>query len=164
MITLLLSSCTPMTAQQSNFKEEYIQKLAGSLEYTIKVAKKMPSEKFDYRPVESVRTFGGQLVHMGETMAYIGNSALKFEKTKPPKNTGDKAAVISYLTAQFHSLQDAMALKKPSYFEETFSFWAGRMTRRNILEIVFAHTVHHRAQAIMYLRINGHKAPEFIAW
>ncbi|WP_422858871.1 DinB family protein [Flagellimonas sp. S174] len=162
--TLLLSSCTTMTAQQSIFKEEYLKKLENSLEYSIKVAEAMPTEDFSFQPATGVRTFGKQLVHIGEAMAYIGKSAIKFDKIKPPKNENDKAAVIAYLTAQFHSLRDAMTAKEATYFEETTSFWAGRMTRRNILEIVFAHTAHHRAQAIVHLRIKGKKPPEFIAW
>ncbi|MBP2831520.1 DinB family protein [Aquimarina sp. U1-2] len=164
IITLLLSSCTPMTAQQSSFKKEYLKKLENSLRYSIKVAEAMPSEDFDFKPTADVRTFGEQLVHIGEAMAYIGKSAIKFDKIKSPKNANDKTAVITYLTAQFHSLHNAMTAKEATFFEETTSFWAGNMTRRNILEIVFTHTAHHRAQAIVHLRMKGKKPPEFIAW
>lgn len=164
IVTLLLSSCTPMSAQQSSFKTEYLKKLENSLQYTIGVAERMPEDIYSYKPVDDVRTFGEQLVHIGEAMAYIGKSAVKFKKIKSPRNTNDKVEVIKYLNEQFASLSNAINDKEAAYLEETTSFWAGRMTRRNILEIVITHTAHHRAQAIVHLCINKIKPPEFIAW
>ncbi|WP_350286848.1 DinB family protein [uncultured Croceitalea sp.] len=162
--TLLLSSCTPMTAQQNSFKAEYLKKLDNSLTYTLEVAEKMPESSFGFQPADDVRTFGEQLVHIGEAMAYIGKSAIKFEKVKPPKNTNDKRAIKNYLTSQFNALKTEIEDMEASYFEDTTSFWAGRMTYRNILEIVFTHSAHHRAQAIVHLRMKNIKTPDFIAW
>lgn len=164
LITLLFTSWFPMTAQQTTFKAEYLKKLKNSLQYTINVAEKMPEDRYSYIPVDDVRTFGEQLVHIGEAMAYIGPSAIKFDKIKPPKNTNDKEMVKAYLTAQFNAIKIAIDGKESPYFEETTSFWAGRMSRRNILEIVLTHTAHHRAQAIVHLRMNQIKPPEFVAW
>lgn len=33
-----------------------------------------------------------------------------------------------------------------------------------MLQIAYDHTTHTRAQAIIYLRINNIKAPQYIAW
>ncbi|MEL6917788.1 MAG: DinB family protein [Bacteroidota bacterium] len=153
-----------MTAQQSTFKNEFLKKWKNSLEYTINVAKKMPKEHYDHKPTADVRSFGEQLVHIGEGMAYIGNSALDFSTIRQPSNVKDKEAIISYLTKQYNALSDVAATKDASYFEETTSFWAGRMTRRKILNIVFNHCTHHRSQAIVLLRMKGIKPPGYIAW
>ncbi|GMN06451.1 hypothetical protein MTsPCn5_18400 [Croceitalea sp. MTPC5] len=164
ILTLLFTSWMPMTAQQSTFKKEFLKKWKNSLEYTIDVAKKMPEKDYSYKPVSDIRTFGEQLVHIGEGMAYIGNSAFDFETVPQPANTNDKDEVISYLKKQYDVLSDAVTAKDASYFEETTSFWAGRMSRRKIMNIVFNHCTHHRAQAIVLLRMKGIKAPSYIAW
>ncbi|MEK6154723.1 DinB family protein [Flavobacteriaceae bacterium 3-367] len=152
-----------MTAQKSNFKNEYLKKLKNSLEYTLDVANKMPEAHYNYKPIEDVRSFGEQLVHIGEGMAYIGNSGLSFQTVKQP-NSNNKEEVISYLKAQYGALQNAIENKEQSYFEETTSFWAGRMTRRKILNIVFDHCTHHRAQAIVCLRMKNIKSPNYVGW
>ncbi|MDO1501612.1 DinB family protein [Winogradskyella maritima] len=164
ILTLLFTSWMPMTAQQSSFKKEFLKKWKNSLEYTIDVAQKMPESSYSYKPTEDVRSFGEQMVHIGEGMAYIGNSALDFQTVPQPTNANDKNAVISYLKKQYNALSEAAETKDASYFEETTSFWAGRMSRRKILNIVFNHCTHHRAQAIVHLRMKGIKAPSYIAW
>ncbi|GAA0873382.1 hypothetical protein GCM10009117_25290 [Gangjinia marincola] len=164
ILTLLCTSWMPMTAQQSSFKKEFSKKWKNSLEYTIDVAQKMPESSYSYKPTEDVRSFGEQMVHIGEGMAYIGNSALDFQTVPQPANTNDKDAIITYLKKQYNALSEAAETKDASYFEETTSFWAGRMSRRKILNIVFNHCTHHRAQAIVHLRMKGIKAPSYIAW
>ncbi|PRX53998.1 DinB family protein [Flagellimonas meridianipacifica] len=164
LLTLLFTSWMPMNAQKSSFKTEFLKKWENSLEYTLEVAKEMPEEHFNFKPAEGVRSFGEQLVHIGEGIAYIGNSALKFQTFPQPGNTNDKEAIVSYLKLQYSALQEAVKSKEASYFEETTSFWAGRMTRRKILNIVFDHCTHHRAQAIVHLRINGKRPPDYMGW
>ncbi|WP_298545782.1 DinB family protein [uncultured Aquimarina sp.] len=164
ILTLLFTSWMPMTAQQSTFKKEFLKKWKNSLEYTIDVAKKMPKEHYSYKPMADVRSFGEQLVHIGEGMAYIGNSAFDFQTIQQPNNTNDKDAIIAYLKKQYNVLSDVVEAKDPPYFEETTSFWAGRMSRRKIMNIVFNHCTHHRAQAIVYLRMKGLKVPSYISW
>ncbi len=164
VLTLLFTSWMPMTAQKSSFKEEFLKKWKNSLEYTLDVAKKMPENEYNYKPTKEVRSFGEQMVHIGEGMAYIGNSAFNFPTIPQPDDKNDKTVVISYLEKQYNALRDVAKTKDISFFEETTSFWAGRMTRRKILNIVFDHCTHHRAQAIVHLRMNGIKAPNYRAW
>ncbi len=164
ILTILFTSWIPMSAQQSTFKKEFLKKWKNSLEYTLDVAKKMPEDSYNYKPAAEVRSFGEQLVHIGEGMAYIGNSAINFQTIPQPRNTNNKEAVISYLKKQYNALSDVVKTKEASYFEETTSFWAGRMSRRKIMNIVFNHCTHHRAQAIVHLRMKGIKAPSYIAW
>ncbi|MEM8940004.1 MAG: DinB family protein [Bacteroidota bacterium] len=161
--TLLFTSCMPMNAQKSSFKDEFLKKWKNNLEYTLDVAKKMPEEHYRYKANKDMRSFGEQLVHIGEGMAYIGNSAIEFSTISKP-NAYDKEAVIDYLKKQYAALSEQIKTKDTSFFEETTSFWAGRMTRRKILNIVFDHCTHHRAQAIVALRMNNIKPPNYISW
>ncbi len=153
-----------MTAQQNNFKEAFLIKWKNSLQYTLDVAKKMPEDHYGDKPVKDVRSFGEQLVHIGEGLAYIGKAALEFPTVPQPADVNDKEAVVSYLRLQHNALSKAIKAKEASYFEETTSFWAGRMPRRQIVDIVFNHCKHHRAQAIVQLRMEGIKPPNYIGW
>lgn len=153
-----------MNAQQTTFKKEFLKRWKANLEFTLEVARKMPEEQYAFGPTDGVRSFGEQLVHIGEGMAYIGNSALAFEIVAPPSDTKDKDAVIAYLKKQYGALEGAVKEMDALFFEEAVSFWAGRMSRRNILDIVFDHCTHHRAQAIVHLRMKGLKPPEYRSW
>ena len=161
--TLLFTYWMPMNAQKSSFKDEFLKKWKNNLEYTLDVAEKMPEEHYAFKANKDMLSFGEQLVHIGECMAYIGNSAIEFSTISKP-NASNKEAVIDYLKKQYAAISKQIKTKDTSFFEETISFWAGRMTRRKILNIVFDHCTHHRAQAIVALRMNSIKPPNYISW
>ena len=163
-VTIMFSSWMPMTAQQSSFKEEFLKKWKNATEYTLEVAKKMPANKYGYRPNEGMRTFGEQMEHIGYAMTYLSKSAINGKEAKYKGSLTDKDAIIKYLKGQFEIIRAAVEKMEHSDFEKTVSFWAGRMTRRKILNIAFDHTTHTRAQTIIYLRINSIKPPAYIAW
>jgi len=48
--------------------QETLQKWQNAAAYTLRVARAMPFEKFDFKPVDEERTFGEQLDHIGENM------------------------------------------------------------------------------------------------
>lgn len=164
LFILIFSSWMPMTAQQSSFKEEFLKKWKNATAYTIEVAEKMPLSKYSYRPNGDMRTFGEQMEHIGYAMTYLSKSALHTTQVTYKGSLTDKDALVNYLKEQFEVIRMTVEKMDNSDFEKTVSFWAGRMTRRKILNIVFDHTTHTRAQAIIYLRINNNKAPQYIAW
>ncbi|WP_299216109.1 DinB family protein [uncultured Aquimarina sp.] len=164
LLIFMFSSWTPITAQQSSFKEEFLKKWKNSREYTIKVAERMPAEKYQYKPTEDMRTFGEQIEHIGYALTFLPKKALNIKEVKYKGSLTDKETLIAYLKGQFEIIKTAVEKIDNSDFEKTTSFWAGRMTRRKILNVTFDHITHTRAQAIIYLRINDIKAPQYIAW
>lgn len=162
--TLLFTSFIPMNAQQTTFKKEFLKKWRNATNYTIKVAKKMPADLYSYKPTADIRTFGEQIEHIGMAMIYLSKSAVNVKETEFRGDVSNKEEVIQYLKDQFAQVQEAIENMVESKFDETVTFWAGIMTRRKILSITYDHTTHHRAQAIVYLRMNGIIPPDYISW
>ncbi len=164
LFILIISSWMPKTAQQSSFKKEFLKKWKNATTYTLEVAEKMPASKYGYRPNEGMRTFGEQMEHIGYAMTYLSMNAIHSKEIPYQGNLTDKDALIDYLKKQFEIVRVAVEKMDSTDFEKTVSFWAGRMTRRKILNIAFDHTTHTRAQAIVYLRLQDIKPPQYIAW
>ncbi|AXT59227.1 DinB family protein [Aquimarina sp. AD10] len=164
LIVLLITFWFSMTAQQTTFKNEFLKKWSNIINYTIEVAEKMPMDKYSFRPNTEIRTFGEQIEHLAMAMTYHSKSAIDVEHSKFKGDTNSKEEVLDYLKSQFNAVKIALKNTDESKFEESVSFWAGRMTRRKILNLTNDHITHHRAQAILYLRLNKIKAPDYIAW
>ncbi len=47
---------------------------------------------------------------------------------------------------------------------DTVSFFAGPMNKLQIINLLNDHQTHHRAQMLVYLRLNGIKPPDYIGW
>lgn len=152
------------TAQNFTFKEEFLMKWKSTTEYTLKVAQKMPESKYNYKPNPDMRSFGEQMEHIGYAITYLPHKALNIKEVKYKGSLTDKIALVNYLKSQFAIIENAVEQTEDSAFEKPASFWAGKMTLRKILNITYDHTTHNRAQAIIYLRINKLKAPQYIAW
>jgi uncharacterized damage-inducible protein DinB len=48
--------------------------------------------------------------------------------------------------------------------DEKVKFFAGPITRRQILILMHDHQTHHLGQLIVYLRLKGIKPPDYIGW
>ena len=55
-------------APQLHFIPEFLDELKLSRAYTLECAQAMPAEKYEFRPVPEVRTFGQQMVHISEAV------------------------------------------------------------------------------------------------
>jgi uncharacterized damage-inducible protein DinB len=130
------------------------QNIAGS-------AKVMPEDKYSFRPVASVRSFGEIIAHVAGAN-YIFCSAARGEK--PPhaedafeKSAKTRAAIVKawedsvkYCDAAYEALDDrklADSLPAP--------FGGGQTTRASALMENTGHLQEHYGNLVTYLRING---------
>jgi len=152
--------------KQTGYLKEFQQKWNNSRDYTIEMAELMPEEKYDFQPTQEVRTFKEQLLHIMSNMVWLGGSYLgggNFEKDL--KSTDySKDEIIQLLQEAFEFSRKAAANLKPDQLEEAVKFFAGPMTKRQILTLMSDHVTHHRGQIIVYLRLNGIKPPRFRGW
>ncbi len=78
--------------------------------------------------------------------------------------TMDKAAVIKVL---FNAYDQALSVHhklRQDQLDEVVPFFAGPMTRRQILILMHDHQTHHVGQLIVYLRLKGIKPPAYVGW
>ncbi|MCB0529771.1 MAG: DinB family protein [Lewinellaceae bacterium] len=154
-------------AQDTAFIREVLQKWKNAEAYTLEVAEAMPSEQYGFQPMDEERTFSGQLVHMAQNMTWLAGEKLsgkKFEHPLNKKETLSPAEVLELLKVSFAYARDVVANLPPEQLSEKVDFFAGPMSKRQIILLMHDHLTHHRGQLIVYLRLNGIKPPRYRGW
>jgi uncharacterized damage-inducible protein DinB len=135
----------------STRKEQLLETLENSRNYTIAVAYAMPGEHYDFKPVETVWSFKDLIHHIAYSIQWWQDNYIKGEKTDwaPPAAGNNKEEVISYLDNMYDNLKDTIAKKNIS--DETIKGFHATLD----------HITHHRGQAVLQLRLKGVVPPEY---
>ncbi len=157
------------TAQKIDFLflDAAITKLQNSKEYTLKVANLMPEEKYGFKPVPDEMSFGEQLLHISANLGWLTSSYITNRKSpviKVATQVQKKEEIIQVLDKTYDFAIGALKSFEASHLADTVSFFAGPKTKLQIINLISDHQTHHRAQMIVYLRLNGIKPPEYVGW
>jgi len=121
------------------------------------VAEAMPAEKYGYKPVPEVSSFGDQLVHVaGVTQRFIDTA--KGTKTEPGHHGAmPKAEVISLLKKTFQTAQEMITPLTDAQLLEPVKFPFGdrTVTRATFWQGPLYQIRNHYGQLEVYLRLNG---------
>jgi uncharacterized damage-inducible protein DinB len=152
---------------ESLFLDAAITKLQNSKEYTLKVANLMPDEKYGFKPVPGEMSFGEQLLHISANLGWLTSSYITNSKspvTKEATQVQKKEEIIQILNKTYDFAIGALKPFEASHLADTVSFFAGPKTKLQIINLISDHQTHHRAQMLVYLRLNGIKPPEYVGW
>jgi uncharacterized damage-inducible protein DinB len=159
----------PLRAQNidSLFLKASIIKLEHAKKYTSKVAELMPGEKYNFKPTPDEMTFGEQLLHLSANMkwlctSYLSSSEIPILKTS--KQCQNKECIITELNETYDYAIYVLRHFNPLQLSDTVTFFAGPMNKIQIINLLNDHQTHHRAQLLVYLRLNGIKPPEYVGW
>jgi uncharacterized damage-inducible protein DinB len=154
-----------------NFLAEFADEVRLSHAYTVECAEAMPEAKYFFRPVPEVRTFGQQMVHIGESVR--GLYEVFLEGKNSPSGTlseagqelvRSKADVLLGLRDSFDYVEKAAARLNDANLETRVAFLNNReFSHRRVLHFILDHATHHRGQCIVYMRINGVRPPQYRA-
>jgi len=143
--------------------EDFLQRWEVSKAYSLKILEKMPEEELSFQPTPEQMSFGKQFTHAGYwNTFYAGILAGKTPLEEPgPEN---KSVVTNYVvqtfdhcTHIFRNLTDEDINRKGMGEGD---YWRAHSGRDFLLR-AYTHTAHHRAQAIVYLRLKGIEPPFF---
>ncbi len=134
--------------------------------YALKMAELMPEEYYDFKPVPEEMSFREQLLHIAQNMQWLSTSYLFQDKNKIEKGESakDKALVIKVLSDAYDMGLAAHKSISTNQLDEMVDFFAGPMTRRQMLILMHDHQSHHLGQIIVYLRLKGIKPPDYVGW
>jgi uncharacterized damage-inducible protein DinB len=130
------------------------QNIAGS-------AKVMPEDKYNFKPVASVRTFGEIIAHIAGAN-YIFCAAARGEKSPHAEDAFEKSAKtraaivqawedsVKYCDAAYSALDDKKLVESIAA-----PFGSGQTTRASALMGNTGHLQEHYGNLVTYLRING---------
>ena len=153
-------------AQDDAFLKECLEKWENGAEYTIELAEAMPADKYDFRPSPEVRSFREQVVHIMNNMVWLSSTYLSKTSFKGDLKHKDlsKDEIIMLLRQATIFAKSAIKNLEPEDLEDTVDFFAGPMTKRQILVLMNDHMTHHRGQIIVYARMNDIKPPRYRGW
>ena len=133
----------------------------GAKQNVVKSASVMPADKFGFKPVATVRTYGQILAHLAGAN-YVFCAAAKGEKTPHAEDEFEKNATtptaivkalqdsVAYCDAAYTSLDDKRALEVVDG-----PFGSGKTTRMSALLGNAGHLQEHYGNLVTYLRMNG---------
>ena len=138
----------------STFNKEAYGHLKGFL---LRSAEKMPEENYNFKPTESVRSFGQVLGHVADAQ-YLFCSIVLGEKNPAPKIEQTKTSKADLIAA----LKDAFAYCDKAYdgmtdasATQTVKLFGGDMAKPVVLTVNNMHTVEHYGNLITYLRLKN---------
>jgi uncharacterized damage-inducible protein DinB len=153
------------------YSSDFSDELRLSRAYTLECAEAMPEAKYFFRPVPEVRTFGQQMVHIAESMRSVyevfveGKSAPTSVLSEAGKElVRSKMDVIIGLRDSFEYVDRASTRLSDSILQAHVQFLNNReVSKGRVLSFLLDHTTHHRAQTIVYMRLNGVVPPKYRA-
>ena len=173
----LILTCTTILialalhAQSSPILTEFQQKWQNATAYTMEMAALMPDSLYDYRPTPDQMSFRQQLLHMAGNMVWLSTEKLDYTPTVTlpdyralMDSQPDQAATLAALQVALSLTAAAAEALSPEDLDTTVDFFAGPMTKRQILTLLNDHHTHHRGQLVTYLRLNHIQPPRYRGW
>lgn len=163
-VSLLNCTCT-IAQMQSDWQAKW----ANARDYTLAVADAMPEADYAYAPLDTgMMTFGEQLIHLASNINWLsGGGKLEGRGLTPKQEVSplDKATVRQVLAEAFDNGAKALGQLGYGDLDDEVDWFTGeRLTKRRLGLLLFDHVTHHRAQAIVYLRLRGVAAPRYVGW
>ncbi len=149
-----------IVSAQSKPKQEYGTGWMGEFNFTadeaVRLAEKIPADKFSWRPAPGVRSIGEVYVHIAVAhLFFLNTCGVKVDMSKArdaEKKITAKADVINFL-------KDSIAAVKENYpkLDMTKKAHIGDADTNveGIMIHLIAHTSEHVGQSIAYARMNG---------
>lgn len=169
-LLLCLTLSTVALAQSPTYLTEMAEQWENGGKYVLDVAELMPDSGYTFKPTADEMRFDEQLLHIASNMLWLSS---KYLTTKQPPFTdeqlkkqisGPKATIRQTLQQSLAFAQSALEGLPVAELDQTVKFFAGPKTKRQIVNLMHDHLTHHRAQTIVYLRLNGIKPPSYIGW
>ena len=161
----------PIFAQENDFIKEYLERLEKSKEYLILVAKTMPEDKFEYKATTESMSFAENLMHIAWAMDWHSQSLMGGREPRDwntdielKVDNKSKKEMIDKISKTFKNTIEFITNFDPNRLEERLDYFGANRTKRQILLLLCDHITHHRAQMLVYLRLNGLKPPRYVLY
>jgi uncharacterized damage-inducible protein DinB len=155
------------TQAQQFFRDQFPNVWERSAAYSLAVAESMPEEGYAFKPDSLAMGFGEQMLHIADNITSLterisGERNVFYEKAI--KDKLDKAQIIAILSKANHHVYDLINNVSDENLNRKIEFRGKTMTIENIFYLLRDHQVHHRGQCVVYLRLEGIKAPSYVGW
>ncbi|SFS93513.1 DinB family protein [Zhouia amylolytica] len=172
LTTLLLFSFSPsLIAQENDFIKEYLERLETSKTYLILVAESMPENKYEFKATPDSMSFAENLMHIGWAMDWHSQSLMGGREardwntdTELKVDNKSKKEMIAKISETFDKTIEYISNFDVNRLQERLDYFGADRTKRQILLLLADHITHHRAQMLVYMRLNGLKPPRYVLY
>ncbi|MGB3144901.1 MAG: DinB family protein [Maribacter sp.] len=171
LTTILLFSLVapPVHSQENSFITDYVERLENSRKYLILVAEKMPEDTYEYKASPESMSFAEHFMHIAWAMDWHSQSLLGGRKARDWETDTElkvanksKEEMIATIDKTFEATIQLISEFDTSTFNDRLDYLGLDRTKRQIFLLLADHITHHRAQMLVYLRLNGLKPPRYI--
>jgi uncharacterized damage-inducible protein DinB len=123
----------------------------------LRSADKMSEDKYAFRPVDSVRTYGQLLAHVADGQyEFCGAAAGNHDEKGIEKSAKTKADIVTALKTAFAYCDAIWAGMTDAKAAELIpAFGGAKITRLSMLDFNVSHTMEHYGNLVTYMRIQG---------
>lgn len=167
-LTGLSFFASAQTITSDQIKAQFVKDWERAKTYTLDYLNAMPADKYSFKPVDSIRSFSQQMLHLAQdNFAPLIATATGAQVPEPIKhrdlenNPGaqSKDSVVYFVTISYDFAIQSIKDLSPAKYGEIVSLSKWKETRFAMLEKAFEHQTHHRGQTTIYIRLQGIKPP-----
>lgn len=165
LLCLLMLSQFLLAQANDSLKAQMIRDWERAKVYTKAYLDKMPADKYGYRPVDSIRSFAEQMLHLAQgNVGLVSNgtgrdrifAGRNLEKTASAQS---KDSVTYFVMASYDWVLEGIRGMDASKLDEMVKRGNFNESRRSWIMKGFEHQTHHRGQCTIYIRLQGITPP-----
>jgi len=167
VIVLSMANNESFGQRTKNFSRNFLPMWERATEYTLILAEEMPQGLYQFRPDSSVMTFGQHLSHIAQNLYWLNSTYIVDEESPLEGDDFDylpKEEVIELLENAFKYVSQTINGMTDEEVAQRVSFGGENVDKERILYLMRDHMTHHRAQVVIYMRLNGMKPPRYVGW
>lgn len=168
LVFFMMLSATAVQSQAIS-KEAFLDRWESTENYVMEMLERTPDSILGFRPVDSIFSVRGQMVHIYNHLGFIHSTFLspgsELENWDLPE-CATVECLETNLAAAFEKIRnsvlemDTLELGQTHYFRP-----ADRdLSISELLYLLLDHTKHHTGQLVVYLRLNGIEPPRYTGW
>jgi uncharacterized damage-inducible protein DinB len=153
-------SATAATSPASGARAEFLEEISYYEQRFTRLAETVPADKYNWRPVEGVRSIGEVYAHIVAANYGVARAL----GTQPPAGVdfkaitaaaGDKAKTVQGLKDSFVHFRKAILALSDADAEKPQKMFGRETTQRGSFIMITGHMGEHLGQSIAYVRMNG---------
>lgn len=160
-LVLLVFHSASFSQSNDSLKAQLVKDWQRAKDYTKLYLDKMPADKYGYRPVDSIRSFAEQMLHLAQGNVGLMSNGIG----KPPlfvgrnleksKSAATKDSVVYFVMASYDYCIQGLQNMDASTMDEHLKRGPFDITKRAWIMKAFEHQTHHRGQCTIYIRLQG---------
>ncbi len=150
-----------------DIKSQLAKEWQRAKDYTVEYLNTMPSNKYSFKAVDSIRSFAQQMLHLASANLFLMSTATgqtppawSKSKLEQSETAQGKDSVMYYVTTSYDYCVSAVNNLDTGKWGEKIKVFGMEVTRFAMLLKAFEHQTHHRGQTTIYIRLQGIRPPQ----